>query len=153
MVLDGRDSAPAIVRGAESEHPESMSERDEFLAWLDSTLIEAERAMLSGDEGPRKTIWSRAEPVSVLGAWRNAVGRAEVAPGQPQLVVVQSPHRRREYRPETVEIRQGSSVEANGALAIAFPINDEVEVAVPTPRGAALLIRKPTSTASDTLLC
>ena len=53
-----------------------MSDRDEFLAWVDSSLVAAEQAMLSGDEGPRKAIWSRTEPVSVLGAWRNAVGRA-----------------------------------------------------------------------------
>ncbi|MFD4422099.1 YybH family protein [Agromyces sp. NPDC058484] len=52
-----------------------MSDRDDFLAWVGSTLVEAERAMLDGDDGPRRAIWSRLEPVSVLGAWRNAVGR------------------------------------------------------------------------------
>jgi ketosteroid isomerase-like protein len=34
--------------------------------------------MLSGDDGPRREIWSRVEPVSVLGAWRNAVGREQL---------------------------------------------------------------------------
>jgi ketosteroid isomerase-like protein len=66
------------VRDAESEDPESMSDRDDFLAWLDTAFVDAERAMLSGDEGPRKAIWSRVEPVSVLGAWRNAVGREQL---------------------------------------------------------------------------
>jgi len=55
-----------------------MSDRDDFLAWVDTEFAEAERAMLDGNEGLRKTIWSRAEPVSVLGAWRNAVGRDQV---------------------------------------------------------------------------
>ncbi|MFE6256620.1 YybH family protein [Agromyces sp. NPDC057865] len=55
-----------------------MSDRDDFLAWVDTALVDAERAMLDGDEGPRKAIWSRTEPVSVLGAWRNAVGRDQL---------------------------------------------------------------------------
>ncbi|HEX6366026.1 MAG TPA: nuclear transport factor 2 family protein [Agromyces sp.] len=55
-----------------------MSDRDEFLAWVESDLVEAERAMFDGDDGPRKQIWSRVEPVSVLGAWRNAVGRDQL---------------------------------------------------------------------------
>jgi len=55
-----------------------MSERDEFLTWVESDLVDAERAMLSGDDGPRREIWSRVEPVSVLGAWRNAVGREQL---------------------------------------------------------------------------
>jgi ketosteroid isomerase-like protein len=55
-----------------------MSERDEFLTWVESDLVDAERAMMSGDDGPRREIWSRVEPVSVLGAWRNAVGREQL---------------------------------------------------------------------------
>ena len=55
-----------------------MSERDEFLTWVQSDLVDAERAMMSGDDGPRREIWSRVEPVSVLGAWRNAVGREQL---------------------------------------------------------------------------
>jgi ketosteroid isomerase-like protein len=34
--------------------------------------------MHNGDAGPRRALWSRNEPVSVLGAWRNAYGRQEV---------------------------------------------------------------------------
>ena len=55
-----------------------MSERDDFLAWVNTSLAEAERAMFDGDDGPRREIWSRAEPVSVLGAWRNATSRDEL---------------------------------------------------------------------------
>src|SRR4030095_8127330 len=65
----------AIVQDAEPEHPEPMSDHDDFLAWVDNELVGAERAMMNGDDGPRRKIWSRVEPVSVLGAWRNAVGR------------------------------------------------------------------------------
>ncbi|WP_326836123.1 nuclear transport factor 2 family protein [Amycolatopsis rhabdoformis] len=55
-----------------------MTERDEFLGWVETTLHDAEVALHEGDPGPRLAIWSRAEPVSVLGAWRNARGRREV---------------------------------------------------------------------------
>ncbi|MFE5672124.1 nuclear transport factor 2 family protein [Agromyces sp. NPDC056523] len=55
-----------------------MSERDEFLAWVQRDLVGAERAMMSGDDGPRRAIWSHIPPVSVLGAWKNAVGREEL---------------------------------------------------------------------------
>jgi len=55
-----------------------MSERDDFLAWVRSELTEAEIAVHGGDAGPRRSIWSRQEPVTVFGAWKNAIGRAEV---------------------------------------------------------------------------
>ncbi|MFB6840208.1 YybH family protein [Streptomyces sp. NPDC056361] len=55
-----------------------MSDRDDFLAWVRATLYEAEVALHNGDAAPRRALWSRTEPVSVLGAWRNAVGREEV---------------------------------------------------------------------------
>ncbi|AWB94733.1 DUF4440 domain-containing protein [Agromyces badenianii] len=55
-----------------------MSEREEFLVWLQSEFVRAERAMFNGDDGPRRAIWSQDEPVSVLGAWRNAANRAEL---------------------------------------------------------------------------
>jgi ketosteroid isomerase-like protein len=55
-----------------------MSDRDEFRAWVESTLYEAELALHNGDAAPRRAIWSRNEPVSVLGAWRNAYGQEEV---------------------------------------------------------------------------
>ncbi|WP_394550627.1 nuclear transport factor 2 family protein [Agromyces sp. MMS24-JH15] len=53
-----------------------MSDREEFLTWLDDELVQAERAMMNGDDAPRRSIWSSGDPVSVFGAWRSAVGRA-----------------------------------------------------------------------------
>jgi ketosteroid isomerase-like protein len=55
-----------------------MAGREEFLVWVESTLYDAELALHNGDAGPRRAIWSRNEPVSVLGAWRNAHGQREV---------------------------------------------------------------------------
>jgi ketosteroid isomerase-like protein len=55
-----------------------MTDRDDFLVWVKSTLYEAELALLNGDAAPRRAIWSRNEPVSILGALRNAYGRQEV---------------------------------------------------------------------------
>jgi ketosteroid isomerase-like protein len=55
-----------------------MSGRDDFLAWVETELYEAEVALHNGDAGPRRSLWSRREPVSVLGAWRNAQGRDEL---------------------------------------------------------------------------
>jgi ketosteroid isomerase-like protein len=52
-----------------------MSDRDDFLTWVTTVLYEAELALHNGDAGPRRAIWSRREPVSVLGAWRNAHGQ------------------------------------------------------------------------------
>ena len=55
-----------------------MTDRDEFLAWVRGPLYEAELALHNGDAGPRRALWSRNEPVSVLGAWRNANGQQEL---------------------------------------------------------------------------
>jgi ketosteroid isomerase-like protein len=55
-----------------------MDDRDEFLSWVETALYEAELALHNGDAGLRRSLWSREEPVSVLGAWRNAHGQAEV---------------------------------------------------------------------------
>ncbi|MFF8934427.1 nuclear transport factor 2 family protein [Streptomyces paradoxus] len=55
-----------------------MTDRDDFLAWVETTLYEAELALHNGDAGPRRALWSRHEPVSVLGAWRNAFGQQEL---------------------------------------------------------------------------
>ncbi|MER6788464.1 nuclear transport factor 2 family protein [Streptomyces sp. NPDC000658] len=52
-----------------------MTDRDEFLAWIRTALHDAELALHNGDAGPRRALWSRNEPVSVLGAWRSAHGR------------------------------------------------------------------------------
>ena len=55
-----------------------MADRDDFLIWVNNALYDAERALHDGDPGPRRALWSRNEPVSVLGAWRNAVGQQEL---------------------------------------------------------------------------
>jgi ketosteroid isomerase-like protein len=55
-----------------------MTDRDDFLAWVHGPLHEAEVALHNGDPGPRGAVWSRIEPVSVMGAWRNARGLREV---------------------------------------------------------------------------
>jgi ketosteroid isomerase-like protein len=55
-----------------------MTDREDFLAWLTTSLVEAERALHNGDPAPRRALWSRKEPVSVLGAWRNAYGQEEI---------------------------------------------------------------------------
>jgi ketosteroid isomerase-like protein len=55
-----------------------MSDRDAFSRWVQTVLYEAELALHHGDAGPRRAIWSRSEPVSVLGAWRNARGQEEI---------------------------------------------------------------------------
>ena len=55
-----------------------MTDREEFLTWVRTALYEAEFALHDGDPAPRRAIWSRTEPVSVLGAWRNAGGQREI---------------------------------------------------------------------------
>ena len=55
-----------------------MSDRDDFVAWTQSRLRDAETALHNGNPGPRLAIWSTREPVSVLGAWRSAVGQEEL---------------------------------------------------------------------------
>jgi ketosteroid isomerase-like protein len=55
-----------------------MTDRDAFLAWVRSALYEAELALHNGDASRRRALWSRNEPVSILGAWRNAYGQHEL---------------------------------------------------------------------------
>lgn len=55
-----------------------MSERDEFLVWVNTVLRSAEVAVHNGDPAPRRSLWSRNDPVSVLGAWRSAHGQEEL---------------------------------------------------------------------------
>ena len=55
-----------------------MTEKEEFIAWTQSQLRDAETALHDGDAGPRSALWSSREPVSVPGAWRSAIGQEEV---------------------------------------------------------------------------
>lgn len=53
-----------------------MTDRDDFLVWVQGALYEAEVALHNGNAAPRRRLWSPNEPVSVRGAWRNASGQA-----------------------------------------------------------------------------
>jgi ketosteroid isomerase-like protein len=55
-----------------------MSDRDDFVAWTQTRLRDAETALHNGDPSPRLELWSMREPVSVLGAARSAVGQEAV---------------------------------------------------------------------------
>jgi ketosteroid isomerase-like protein len=55
-----------------------MTDRDEFIDWVKTKLYDAEVALHNGDAAPRRALWSLNEPVSVLGAWRNAYGQHEL---------------------------------------------------------------------------
>ena len=55
-----------------------MTDHAAFIAWVKTTLHDAEVALHNGDAAPRRALWSRNEPVSVLGAWRNAHGQQEL---------------------------------------------------------------------------
>jgi ketosteroid isomerase-like protein len=55
-----------------------VTDTEEFIAWTQSRLRDAETALHNGDSDPRLALWSSREPVSVLGAWRSAIGQEEV---------------------------------------------------------------------------
>ena len=52
-----------------------MSEREEFLTWVRTTLRDAEVAIHNGDASLRRAIWSERDPVTLLGAVTNAYGQ------------------------------------------------------------------------------
>lgn len=55
-----------------------MTDRDEFLTWIRTELHDAEVAVHNGNAAPRRAVWSRNDPVSVLGAVMNAHGQHEL---------------------------------------------------------------------------
>lgn len=55
-----------------------MSDQNDFMAWVRSRLRDAEIAMHNGDAAPRRAMWSRNDPVSVLGAWKSATGQKKL---------------------------------------------------------------------------
>ena len=63
-----------VAKGARSD----LSDRDDFLAWVNSRLRDAEIAVHQGDASGRRALWSAREPVTVLGALNSATGRAEL---------------------------------------------------------------------------
>ena len=56
----------------------ALSELDEFLSAVLPRQREAEIAILNGDPGPRKMLWSHNEPVTILGAAKDVTGWSEV---------------------------------------------------------------------------
>ena len=73
------DRTAALLLDADAgEHALVMSKRDDFLTRVNASLCRAELALHNGDAGPRRALGSRREPVSVLGAWRNACGQEEL---------------------------------------------------------------------------
>lgn len=56
------------------------TETEAFLAAMLPRQVAAEEAIHAGDAGPRIALWSREDPVTVLGARLSATGWAEVEP-------------------------------------------------------------------------
>jgi len=52
--------------------------KTQFLEWARSRLRDAEEALHNGDAGPRLALWSKNDPVTVLGAWKSAQGQEEL---------------------------------------------------------------------------
>ena len=71
-------SLAAVPVGVQRRHTGAMEDGETFLAWVRTELYDAELALHNGDPAPRRALWSREEPVSVLGAWRNAHGQQEL---------------------------------------------------------------------------
>ena len=57
-----------------------MSETDAFLEATMTRYRHAEKALHNGDAAPRKAIWSRTPPVTLLGAALSASGWNEIEP-------------------------------------------------------------------------
>ena len=55
-----------------------MSELDDFLTPTLARQLEAEKALINGDPGPRLAFWSTQEPVTIFGADRTTIGSEEV---------------------------------------------------------------------------
>ncbi len=68
---------PLPAAGSKCDH-RVVTEREIFVSWVQSVLRDAEIAVHNGDAGPRRAIWSRNDPVTVLGAWKNASGQEEL---------------------------------------------------------------------------
>jgi ketosteroid isomerase-like protein len=69
---------PGKVRPV-SQREVYVSEVDDFLETVLPRQLAAERALVNGDAGPRRAFWSEREPVTILGAARDALNKQEVA--------------------------------------------------------------------------
>jgi ketosteroid isomerase-like protein len=54
-----------------------MSELDDFLIPTLDRQLEAEKALINGDPGPRLAMWSTQDPVTVFGAEKSVIGSEE----------------------------------------------------------------------------
>jgi ketosteroid isomerase-like protein len=57
-----------------------MGETDAFLEATMALYRDAETALHNGDVGPRKAMWARTDPVTLLGAALSATGWEEIEP-------------------------------------------------------------------------
>ena len=57
-----------------------MTETEQFLATMGPRITAAEIALHSGDAGPRIAMWSRTEPLTLLGAAISGRGWREIGP-------------------------------------------------------------------------
>jgi hypothetical protein len=55
----------------------AMSDLDDFLTPTLTRQLEAEKALINGDPGPRLAMWSIQEPVTVFGAEKTVIGSDE----------------------------------------------------------------------------
>ncbi len=66
-------------RRASVDHKDpEMSETRDFLAAMIPRQVEADTALHNGDAGARMELWSRRDPVTVLGAAKSATGWDDV---------------------------------------------------------------------------
>jgi ketosteroid isomerase-like protein len=56
-----------------------MSDTDDFLAAMIPRQIDADTALHNGDAAPRMALWSRRDPVTLLGAAVNATGWEDIS--------------------------------------------------------------------------
>jgi ketosteroid isomerase-like protein len=56
-----------------------MSDTDDFLAVMIPRQIDADTALHNGDAAPRMALWSRRDPVTLLGAAVNATGWEDIS--------------------------------------------------------------------------
>ena len=57
-----------------------MDETAEFLSAIEPRLRNAEETLHNGDAGPRKSMWSRKDPLTLLGTAFSGTGWAEIEP-------------------------------------------------------------------------
>jgi len=54
-----------------------MSELDDFLTPTLARQLQAEKALINGDPGPRLAMWSTQDPVTIFGADKSTIGAEE----------------------------------------------------------------------------